>query len=129
MAETSADTFFAPAGRDDDETLRDLAADFDHTHLFRAIVDAVPNPVAILNDLRQVVVANREVMQGVMTQRQLAVASLHKGTASLEEIGALPGPVFQLGLKLRDEHPPRTVRGARAAKHCAERLRERGGPT
>ncbi|NLS95049.1 MAG: HAMP domain-containing histidine kinase [Planctomycetaceae bacterium] len=58
MTETSADTFFAPAGREDEEALRSLAAGFDHSHLFRAIVDAVPNPVAILNDLRQVVVAN-----------------------------------------------------------------------
>lgn len=58
MAATTVDTFFAPAGRDGCETLDVLAAKIDHTHLFREMVDAVPNPVAILNDKRQVVVAN-----------------------------------------------------------------------
>lgn len=63
MAATTVDTYFAPAGRDDCETLDALAGEIDHTHLFRLMVDAVPNPVAILTDKRQAVVANRAMLR------------------------------------------------------------------
>jgi signal transduction histidine kinase len=63
MAATTVDTYFAPAGRDGYKTLDALAAKIDQTHLFREMVDAVPNPVAILNDKRQVVVANRALLR------------------------------------------------------------------
>ncbi len=63
MTAITVDTYFAPAGRDDQGTLGTLAARFDETDLFRQMVDAVPNPVVILNAKRQVIVANRALME------------------------------------------------------------------
>ena len=62
MAVTTVDTDFAPAGRDDQETLDSLAAEIDQNPLFRELVNAVPSPVVVLNDNRQIVAANQAVL-------------------------------------------------------------------
>lgn len=68
MTATMVDTYFAPAGRDGQETLCSLAAKFDQAQLFREMVDAVPNPVVVLNDKRQVIVANRALLHLLATE-------------------------------------------------------------
>ena len=60
-----------------------------------------------------------QAMTPVMMQRQLAVASLHTGTAALEQIGAGPGDLFD----------PRAVRGRETLQRmigAPQRVEQRG---
>ncbi len=55
-------TFFAPAGRDDPRELRRKAELIAANPLVQAVIDALPGMVMILNSRRQVIVANRALL-------------------------------------------------------------------
>ncbi len=57
------DTFFAPAGRDSPQELQRRMAQVQNTPLLQKIMDALASPVAILNENRQILAANRALLQ------------------------------------------------------------------
>lgn len=58
MAETSQDTFFAPAGREAHETLCHAAERLEESRTLRELLDAIPSPAIVLNSHRQTLAAN-----------------------------------------------------------------------
>jgi len=57
-----AKTYFAPAGRDTDAELRRKVAVIERLPLLKNALDAMPNMVMILNGNRQIVAANRKLL-------------------------------------------------------------------
>jgi signal transduction histidine kinase len=66
-ASAIADTYFAPAGRDGHERLIAAATGLDQAGLLRQTLDAIPAPALILNDKRQVLLANRAALRLLQT--------------------------------------------------------------
>ena len=55
-------TFFAPAGRADDLQLQQQQQSVSHAAFITAMLDAVPDMMLVLNEHRQIVAANRRLL-------------------------------------------------------------------
>ncbi|MBM4091605.1 MAG: PAS domain-containing protein [Planctomycetes bacterium] len=93
------DTFFAPAGRDAPEDLQRRVVLVENTALLRHMMDAVPTPIVVLNEKRQILMANQALCD-LLNQRPNEV------------VGRRTGEV--LGCAYRKEGPD----GCGTSRHC-----------
>lgn len=63
MTHTLQETLHAPAERHDDGRVAELSGDLDQYEGLRPIIDAMPGLVAVLNECRQVVMANKAMLE------------------------------------------------------------------
>ena len=83
-------TLFAPAGRDTSAEIRHKAAIIERLPLLKNALDAMPNMVMILNSNRQIVVANRKLLN-VLGMSVSALVEKRPGEA-IQCIRAKEGP-------------------------------------
>ncbi len=90
MTGPKIETYFAPAGRDDYAAICALASELDRNQLFRKILDAIPSPIMVINDKRQIVAANRALL-GLLSVEETQILGRRPGEI-LQCIHAAEGP-------------------------------------
>ena len=75
MATSSVESYFAPAGRDDQAALDSQASEIVQVQLFQELVNAIPSPVVVLNEKRQIVAANQALLQALKIEEPSILGS------------------------------------------------------
>lgn len=101
MAEKRLSTQFAPAERADRRTLHRQAEHFTAEQISHHLLDAVPSVLAILNEQRQIVYANKALLAFLQVSDRSAV------------LGQRPGEALQC------IHARRTAGGCGTTEHCS----------